>query len=199
MPKQGTNLLFLQVAKNYFLASVYEILLSGAFFTVFYALNLLLTQSLTPEFGAHWVFIPAGIRLLLTLVFPVTGPIGIGISAFLIAYFFRIPGELISALGVGVVVAFSPYLSRKIVVKQLNIQPDLSNISITKILYCTFVFAIISALFHHSWFVIRELRSDHFQGFWVEFIGNMSGTFLVLSVFKICASFHFSKKRKAQE
>jgi len=188
MPEQGSNLLFNTGVKDQVQAFLYETLLSGATFALFYLLNLYLTTSITPLYGAHWIFLPAGIRLLLTLVFPISGPLGIGLAAFLIAYFIRLPGQFVTALGIGVTVGLAPYFSRIIVIKRFKILPDLSNISITKIFYCTLVFSSLSALFHHSWFVYRDLRSPGFNGFWIEFTGNTVGTFLVLSLFKIIAS-----------
>ena len=188
MPEQGRKLLIRAGQIDQIQVFFYETLLSGTTFALFYLLNLYLTTSITPIYGAHWIFLPAGIRLLLTLVFPVSGPLGIGISAFLVAYFLRIPGQFITALGIGVTVGIAPYFSRIIVIRQLKILPDLSNISITKIFYCTLVFSSLSALFHHSWFVYRDLRLPSFNGFWIEFVGNTVGTFLVLSLFKIIAS-----------
>ncbi|MBU3539663.1 hypothetical protein [Polynucleobacter sp. UB-Tiil-W10] len=187
MPSQGRKLLYLRGLKDHFEVFFYEILLSGATFGLFYILNLSMTSSITPIYGAHWIFLPAGARLLLTLVFPISGPIGIGISAFLIAYFFRLPGQLITALGIGITVGVSPFISRLIVVRQFKILPDLSNISITKIFYCTLVFSAVSAVLHHSWYVYRDLRLPGFNGFGIEFVGNAIGTFLVLSFFKILA------------
>ena len=194
MPTQGRKLLFSTGLKDQIQAFCYEFLLSAATFSLFYLLNLYLTSSITPIYGAHWIFLPAGVRLLLTLVFPVAGPLGIGVSAFLIAYFLRLPGQFITALGIGIAVGYAPYISRKIVMRQFKILPDLSNISITKIFYCTLVFSSLSALFHHSWFVYRNLRTPSFDGFWIEFVGNTVGTFLVLSFFKIIASTFLPEK-----
>jgi len=198
MTEQGRKVLFSPGLKDQSQVFFYETLLSGTTFAVFYMLNLQISGSITPIYGAQWIFLPAGIRLLLTLVFPISGPLGIGLAAFLLAYFFRLPGQFITALGIGVTVGLSPYISRKIAVRQLNILPDLSNISITKIFFCTLVFSSISALLHHSWFVYRDLRSPSFNGFWVEFVGNTVGTFLVLSFFKIIAS-KFTPEKTSSE
>jgi len=198
MPAQGRNLLFFTGLKDQIQAFLYEILLSGAMYALFYLLNLNITSSITPLYGAHWIFLPAGIRLLLTLVFPINGPLGIGIASFLIAYYVRLPGQLITALGIGVTVGLAPYISRLIVIRQLKILPDLSNISITKIFYCTLVFSSVSALLHHSWYVYRDLRSPGFNGFWIEFVGNALGTFLVLSFFKIIASKFVPEKSSSE-
>lgn len=185
MPSQGRKLLYLRGLKDQFLVFLYEFLLSAATYSLFYLLNLSITTSITPVYGAHWIFLPAGVRLLLTLVFPISGPLGIGIAAFSIAYFLRLPGQLITALGIGITVGLAPYICRIIVIRQFKILPDLSNISITKIFNCTLVFSAVSALLHHSWYVYRGLRSSGFDGFWIEFVGNTIGTFLVLSFFKI--------------
>lgn len=195
MPEQGRKVLFSTGLKDHAEVFFYETLLSGTTFAVFYILNLLISASITPIYGAQWIFLPAGMRLLLTLVFPISGPLGIGIAAFLLAYFVRLPGQLVTALGIGVTVGLAPYISRIIMVRQFRILPDLSNISITKIFFCTIVFSSISALFHHSWFVYRDLRLPGFHGFWVEFVGNTVGTFLVLSFFKIIASLFVHSKK----
>jgi len=161
MPSQGRKLLYLRRLKDQFEVFFYEILLSGTTFGLFYILNLSMTSSITPIYGAHWIFLPAGARLLLTLVFPISGPIGIGVSAFLIAYFFRLPGQLITALGIGITVGVSPFISRFIVIRQFKILPDLSNISITSnhSSYHSFYFLTANMLSYASFFA-GEPRSN---------------------------------------
>ena len=171
-----------------------ELILSSILYASFYFLNLWLTAEISPEKGAHWVFIPAGITLLLSLVLPITGPLGISIAVFAIAYWVRFPGDLISAVGIGVAAGFAPYLARSIVVDKLQIHGDLSNINNKSLALCVFIFSAIRALFHHYWYVFRDLRDPSSYGLAIEFVGNTVGTLIILLIFKLGADLYVNRK-----
>ena len=154
----------------------------------FYLLNLWLTSPISPENGAHWIFIPAGLALLLSLVFPISGPLGITLAAFPIALYIRFPGELIASLGIAITAGLAPFISRSLVVNGLKIYPDLSNLSTRNLTLCVLIYSLVRALIHHNWYLFMDLRESDSNGFTIEFIGNTLGALLILFIFKFFAS-----------
>ena len=175
-----------------------EIFTSSILYASFYFLNLWLTRSISPEYGAHWLFIPAGIALILSLTLPVTGPLGISLAVFPIAYWIRFPGELIPAIGIAITAGLAPFISRIIVVERLKINHDLSNLNITNLSLCVLVYSVIRALLHHNWYVFMGLRVSNSNGLVVELVGNTLGALLILLAFKFFASQYVSSKSKNQ-
>lgn len=177
---------------------ILELLLSSILYASFYLLNLQLTRSISPENGAHWLFIPAGIALLLSLTLPVTGPLGISLAVFPIAYWLRFPGELISSIGIAITAGLAPFISRIIVVSRLKINHDLSNLNIKNLALCVLIYSIIRAVLHHNWYVFMGLRVSNSNGLMVELVGNALGTLLILLIFKYCANIYMSNKSKSR-
>jgi hypothetical protein len=173
----------------------YEVFLSACAFTVFNFINLAFSSLISPEIDVSWIFLPAGACLMLTMIFPRSGPIGIGLSAFVMDYLLSFPEDLVTSLGVGLLTGISLYISRLAAIKHAHISPDLTNISITKIFFATLIFSAYSAVTLQSWYALRYLRIINFNEVWIEFLGNTSGTFLVLALLKITISAYMRIKR----
>ncbi|SNX28273.1 hypothetical protein SAMN06295945_0598 [Polynucleobacter meluiroseus] len=175
---------------------IFELSLSAILYTLFYFLNLWLTSRISPEVGAHWIFIPAGISLLLSLVLPITGPLGITLAVFPIAYLVRFPGELIPSIGIAIIAGFAPYISRHVVVDGLKINHDLSNLCVKNLVLCVLIYSTIRAMLHHYWYVFVNLRDLGSDGLIIELVGNSVGTLLVLLVFKFFAGLYINRNTK---
>ena len=109
-----------------------ELLISSLSYTILYYLNHWLTIDLTYDLGVNWIYLPAGLRLFLTLIFGLPGAMGIALSSFLISYYGAFPLGLTACIGIGVISGFAPYLARIFVVKNIYLEPDLSNQSLQK-------------------------------------------------------------------
>lgn len=153
---------------------IFELSLSAILYASFYLLNLSASDSLTPFTGAHWLFLPAGIALLISLIFPNAGPIGVGIAAFCLAHFIHFPNQLLASIGIGITAGLAPYLSRLIAFNHLKINSDLSNLRFGNLIHCVLIYSIVRSLLHHNWYVFMGLRSSSVKGLFVEFVGNTS-------------------------
>ena len=178
---------------------ILELIISSILYATFYILNLWITTPFTPLNGAHWIFLPAGVALILSLIFPVSGPLGIALIVFPIAYFMRFPGELMISIGIAITAGLAPFISRKIVVDGLKIYPDLSNLSLRRLMASVLIYSIIRAVIHHNWYVYLNLREPNTNGLMVEFIGNVVGIVLVLLTFRWLASRFVGTLNKRQE
>jgi hypothetical protein len=152
--------------------------------TLFY-LNALLTSHLDYALGVSWIYLPAGLRLLLTLIFGLSGAVGIAIASFLIFYFDTFPSELTTCIGVGLISGFAPYLARIFVMSNMSISPDLSDLSLPKLTACILIYALLSAGLHQWWFAVRGLNeSGGLNHFFVMFLGDIFGAVLLIALIK---------------
>ena len=163
----------------------FEILISGLAYGILFYFNAWLTSSLVFAAGVNWIYLPAGLRLFLTLIFGLPGAIGISISSFFISYNGASPLDLIACLGIGLISGFAPYLARIFVVKNIHLEPDLSNLSLQKLGLCILIYALWSAGLHQWWFSIMGLEDtgtvDHFL---VMLLGDILGSLLLIAIIK---------------
>jgi hypothetical protein len=128
--------------------------------------------------------LPAGLRLLLILIFGLAGAIGIAAASFAISYFGVFPPDLVTCLGIGLVSGFAPLLAKWLIISNIPINNDLSNLSIQKIILSIIVYALMSAGLHQFWFELRDLESGSLNHFLVMFIGDIAGSILLIALIK---------------
>ncbi len=131
-----------------------------------------------------WIYLPAGLRLFLILIFGLAGAIGIAVASFTISYFGVFPPDLVTCIGIGLISGFAPLLARWLVVSNIPINNDLSNLSLQKVIFCVLVYALMSAGLHQWWFVLRDLESGSLNHFLVMFLGDIAGSILLIAVIK---------------
>ena len=155
-----------------------------AYSSLFY-INDWLTTHLAYGLGVNWIYLPAGLRLFLTLIFGLSGAAGIAMASFLICFFGQFPPELITCIGIGLISGFAPYVAKVLVVSNINIAPDLCNLSLQKLAICTLIYAALSAGLHQWWFAIRGLdEAGTLNHFLVMWIGDVLGTVLLIGLVK---------------
>jgi hypothetical protein len=155
-----------------------------AYASLFY-INAWLTAHLSYGLGVNWIYLPAGLRLFLTLIFGLPGALGIALASFLISYLGDFPQELITCLGIGLISGFTPYLARIFVISNVNISTDLSNLSFPKLIICILIYAALSAGLHQWWFSVRGLdETGSFNHFLVMLIGDVLGTVALIGLVK---------------
>jgi hypothetical protein len=160
-------------------------LISALAYTILFYINAWLTTNLTYGLGVNWIYLPAGLRLFLTLIFGLPAALGIALSSFFTCYLGDFPQDLTTCIGVGLISGLAPYFARIFVLTNAKISPDLSNLSLPKLLACILIYALFSAGLHQWWFAVRGLdesgRLDHFL---VMFIGDVLGTALLVTLIK---------------
>lgn len=150
----------------------------------YFFFNDWLTEALKYDLGVSWIYLPAGLRLFLILIFGFAGATGIAIASFFISYFGAFPSDLVTCIGIGLISGFAPLLAKWIVITNVNISNDLSNLSLQKIIFCVLEYAFMSAVLHQWWFVLRDLESGSLNHFLVMFLGDIAGSILLIAVVK---------------
>ncbi|MBU3544147.1 MAG: hypothetical protein WCH33_05680 [Betaproteobacteria bacterium] len=160
-------------------------LISAASYGALFYANDWLTSTLVYGLGVNWIYLPAGLRLFLTLVFALPGALGIAVASMLICWLGDFPQDLVTCIGIGLVSGFAPYIARIFVLANLPISADLSDLSLPKLLMCILIYAFLSSGMHQWWFAIRGLdNTGSLNHFFVMFIGDVLGTILLIAVIK---------------
>jgi hypothetical protein len=169
------------------LIGIAAILYAGSFFINSYVMG---SFSFSPE--VSWIFLPAGLRLLLTLVLDKNGALGIAIASIAISLGFYFE-DLILGIGAGIISGFAPYIAKLLVFRDSVTNPDLSQLDAKQLLNCVFVFSIVSPLMHQAWYSLNKEDNLFFESLGVMIIGDLIGTFIIIYFAK--AAIFLYKKR----
>jgi hypothetical protein len=160
------------------------VLIGTLLYSALFFFNDWLTETVKYDLGVSWIYLPAGLRLFLILIFGLSGAIGIAAASFAISYFWAFPADLVTCIGIGLISGFAPLLAKWVVVSNIPINNDLSNLSLQKIIFCVVVYALMSAGLHQYWFVLRGLESGSLDHFLVMFVGDIAGSILLIALIK---------------
>jgi hypothetical protein len=132
--------------------------------------------------GINYVFLPAGMRLLCTLLFGEAGALGLLIASCWVNLA-RFPDDFDRALVGGVLGTLAPYLVYRVARRAWGFQATLRNLTPRRLLLLAVAYSIASPLLHHLWFAWRG-QGDLLRSFAAMAIGDLSGTLIVLYALK---------------
>jgi hypothetical protein len=160
---------------------------TAVFFLGAIGLNELLFASFEFAQGISWIYMPAGVRLLCTLLFAEAGAIGILFASWLICFFYFFPDDPIRSFAGGILAALAPYLTYRMLVAS-RIGSSLAGLGPWRLLGCALAFSIASPALHHIWFALQGQREGLLEGFLVMASGDFVGTCIVLYSAKMLLS-----------
>jgi hypothetical protein len=162
-----------------------NVIISASAYALLFYINSWITSELVFGLGVNWIYLPAGLRLFLTLIFGLPGAIGIAIASTLISYFGELSSDLTICIGTGLISGFAPYLARIFVFSNVKLDADLSNMNLQKLLLCIVIYALLSAGLHQYWYATVGLQNtgsiNHFA---VMAIGDVLGSILLIALIK---------------
>ncbi|WP_454726797.1 MULTISPECIES: hypothetical protein [Cupriavidus] len=155
---------------------------------VFFVLALILNEWLFrhSEFvpGINWIYLPAGIRLLCTLVFGAAGTVGLLIASLLVNVFYLFPGDPGRAVAGAILASLAPYLVYRVARHAFGLQASLANLTPARLLACVLAYALANPLLIHIWLALRGNRVALAHGFLAMFVGDLAGTLIVIYAMK---------------
>ena len=163
---------------------IFEVVLSAMLYMAFFYFNQLITAPLEDARGVNWIFLPAGLRIFLTLIFDYSGAIGLAIASWLINLIGFYEYDLTSTLGIAMICGVAPLLGRHFVIHNLNVQADLSNLTLKQLLAIIIAYSILSSGLHQVWFFERGLDSAGWNHFFAMFCGDVAGSILFIALIK---------------
>lgn len=139
--------------------------------------------------GINWIYLPAGVRLLSTLLFGGAGAIGLLIVSWLVSFLYFFPDDFMRAFVGGVVATIAPYGVYKLAQHAFGLHYSLANLTPGRLLICIVACSLASPLLHHLWFALHNDPQPLLNGFLVMFVGDLNGTLLV--VYGVKVGLHF--------
>ena len=161
-----------------------SVLTSAMLYFGCFHLNMMLFNTLELHSGANWIFLPAGVRLLCTLLLGAEGAIGLLIASLIISI--QTYGEmgLVTNLVSACISAGAPYLVYRLALIN-GVPATLEKLNAAKLSLLCLVYAIMSALLHSIWYVLRSVHTDLLTGFAAMFTGDLIGTLIILYAMKM--------------
>lgn len=155
------------------------VMVTIAMFLVTVWLNMAFFSRLEFAPGINWVYLPAGVRLLATLLFAEEGAIGLLLVSWGVSFGIFFPEDPTRAFVGGVVSAVAPYCVYRVARHQWGLESTLSNLTPARLLMLALLFSMASPALHHAWFAI-EGQPELLRSFVAMFIGDLNGTLLVI-------------------
>lgn len=143
-------------------------------------INELLFKQLEFAEGINWIYLPAGVRLLATLLFAEAGAIGLLAVSWLYCFTILFPQDPVRAFMGGILASAAPYLVYLGARRWLDLQGSLANLAAWQVLACAVAYSVASPLLHHIWFAVYEGRGHLLDSFAVMALGDLVGTVLLL-------------------
>jgi hypothetical protein len=151
-----------------------------AMFAAALLINELLFKHLEFAEGINWIYLPAGVRLLATLLFAEAGAIGLLAVSWLYCFFILFPHDPVRAFAGGILSSAAPYLVYLGARRWLDLQGSLANLAAWQMLACAVAYSLASPFLHHIWFALYEGRDNLLGSFAVMALGDLAGTVLLL-------------------
>ena len=146
-------------------------------------MNELLFIQFEQSNGINWVFLPAGIRLLATLLFGFAGFVGLLLAGFYLNFqhfaftdeFRRVYGALAGAGG--------PYLAYLFAKHWFDLGPRLGNLTAQRLLFTGVLCGLMSPAFHHAFIWVQTGLVD-WTALAAMIAGDIVGILVVLYLAK---------------
>jgi len=178
-----------------------NLLMVGTTFVLFIAalaLNELLFTRLEVTAGINWIYLPAGIRLLATLLFAEAGAVGLLLVSWVVCFFIFFPDDLVRSFMGGILASVSPWLVYRGMQHFSGLRPSLANLTPGGLLACACAFSVASPLLHHLWFWLYEHKTHLADSFLAMVTGDFFGTLIVLYLAKGLLALYDRKRASLQ-
>ncbi len=158
-------------------------------FILMLAINEWIFSQLEFARGINWVYLPAGMRLLCTLLFGEAGAVGLLLVSWLVCFFYFFPDDVIRSLMGGIIAAAAPYLVYRLAQECFGLKASLANLTPKRLLICVVAYSFASPFLHHLWFAFHGDTKDWASGLFIMFLGDLNGTLIVIYAAKMLLYF----------
>lgn len=148
-------------------------------FTAMLALNEWLFRRLEFAPGINFVYLPAGMRLLCTLLFGEAGAVGLLLVSWVVSFEIFFPGQFARPFWGGLIAATAPYVVYRLACRRYGLDASLANLSPRRLLLLVVAYSLASPLLHHVYFAAMG-QHDLLRGFTAMSIGDLLGTLIVI-------------------
>ena len=142
-------------------------------------LNELLFIQFEQSNGVNWVFLPAGIRLLATLLFGFAGFVGLLLASLYLNFHHFVFGNDVRALSGAIAAAVGPYLAYLFAKHWFDLQPRLGGLTAQRLLFTGVLCGLVSPAFHHAFIWVQTGLVD-WLALTAMIVGDIVGILIVL-------------------
>lgn len=135
--------------------------------------------------GINWVYLPAGIRLLSTLLLAEAGAVGLLLVSWGVNFAYFFPHDPDRAIVGGFISSAVPYLIYKAAQYRYGLHASLSNLTSARLFVLILAYSILDPLALHIWLAWKGQTYLLFHGFIAMASGNLTGTMLVIYTLKV--------------
>ncbi len=160
-----------------------SIVVSSLSYLILYTLNDWLFASLEFHTGAHWVYLPAGLRLLCTLLMGAEDAIGLFLGSMLISATTSPNMESTTLLVAAVISAGIPYCIYRAALFY-GMPSSLENLPVKFLFVLIFTYSLLTGFAHSIWFWMQGISDDFLGTLLAMFIGDLSGTLIIIYAIK---------------
>lgn len=136
--------------------------------------------------GVNWIYLPAGAKLVFTLLFGAAGAVGVFIAALIATRIYYFPNDFISSVADATVCAIGPYIIYRFAAYRFNFSNGcLQNLTPSRLLVCCVAFALANSLLQHTWLIPLGHTTNPPGTLFAMFTGDLLGTLAVLYLVKL--------------
>ena len=160
------------------------IALNAVLFYAFFQFNHWLTGSLMHSESINWLFLPAGLRVILVLIMGLSGAVGIVLGSWAVGLAEGQPWSLF-LLGNGLISGLTPWLVLRWIMPGRVFQPRVPMPSARRLIGFVLAYALANALFHHLfwWLTSPDAMAD-LRGLVPMTVGDVLGALTLLYLLK---------------
>lgn len=162
------------------------LLISGFLFVEFFRLNDWLFSGLEHTHGVNWIFLPAGFRILLVLVFGMPGALGIVLGNLWLDQSQLQAAHSIAVVLIALASGLGPWLVKRWMESLGLLDRQLRDITAHRLLHFVLLYAIVNAVSHQliRW-AFQPETAKPWLDVWPMFIGDAIGALVMLYVMKL--------------
>lgn len=165
------------------------------YFLGFHA-NEVLFSYLEHHRGAHWIFLPAGLRLLSTLLLGAKGAVGIFLGSLLVTWQLG-ESSLMGHFVEPFISAGAPMITYYVALRS-GLSFNLKNLSAKILVILSVAFATTNALLQSLWDVSEGITESFSSSFFVMFVGDLLGAIIVIYVIRLFLVFVPDRNGKSE-
>jgi hypothetical protein len=135
--------------------------------------------------GINWVFLPAGMRLLATLLFGTAGFIGLLIASLLLNFYHFAFEDPVRAVIGAVAGSLGAYLVYLVAARRYGLQASLANLTPKRLLWMVLLCSMANPLLHHLVFIFEGRTEGLLSSYFAMFVGDLVGTLIVIYTMKL--------------
>ncbi len=165
------------------------------FFVGFIANDALFSE-LEHHRGAHWVFLPAGLRMLSVLLLGAKGAIGIFLGSLIVVWHVG-ESSLAGQIAEPLISASAPLFTYHLALR-FGLSTDLKNLSAKILILLSLGFASMNALLESIWYAAQGVADGFIDSFVVMFVGDVLGTLIVIYAIRACLIFADARSKRSK-